>query len=199
MNADGRGSGTPDSGRRGSDGHRRRSAAALPRRGFIRGSLCLSALAVSGACAYTTRPGLPAHIRTVRVEVFENRTPYPGIEAELVSAIVREFAADGTVLPTSRAADSVLRGRVVRVRREVLQEDALDDVVTGRVTVEVVISLEDSARGAVLLRNEFVTSRGTDASEGIWRLRSGQSEAEGRAAAVRSLARNVMRKVVELW
>lgn len=157
------------------------------------------ALAAAAGCVYTTDSALPAHVRTVRVEMFENRTGYPGLEADLADAVARELQIDGRLRPSSAGADSVLKGRLVAVRRAVVQEDALDDVVTGRVTLEAVITFEDAVGGTVLLTKELVTSREVLDSEGVFRLRRGETEVDARSSAVNALARNVVRRVVEVW
>ncbi|MHC4506233.1 MAG: DNA repair protein RecO, partial [Planctomycetota bacterium] len=162
-------------------------------------SPALAALVFATSCVYTFESALPAHIRTVRVEVFANATGYPGVEAELAKALVREFQVDGTVVPGSRYADSVLRGRLVFVGRSVVQEDAYDDVVTGQLSLGAVVSLEDASSGEELLSNEQVTSRDVRSSEGVYRMQLGETEAEARADAVTELARNIVRRVVEVW
>jgi hypothetical protein len=161
--------------------------------------LGLAALACAVSCAYTAGTGLPEHVRTVSVEVFENRTGYPGLEAELALALVREFQAEGTLEVASRFPDSVLTGSLLAVRRGVLQEDGLDDVVTGQVTVEAAVTLEGAAAGRALIEDEVVTSREVRDASGVYRLRRGEAEAEGRRGALRALARNIVRRVVEAW
>jgi hypothetical protein len=131
--------------------------------------------------------------------MFENHTGYPGLEAEVARAVAREMQIDGRLRPLGAGADSVLRGRLVAVRRAVIQEDALDDVVTGRVTLEAAITFEDAAGGTVLLTKELVTSRDVLDSEGVFRLRRGETEVDARSSAVNALARNVVRRVVEVW
>ena len=176
--------------------------AVSPTRGVSAGTrlaACVAALAVSGSCVYTTGTALPAHVRTVRAEVFDNRTRYPGLDAELADALVRELLADGTLRPASRNADSVLRGRLVSVRVSVLEEDDLDDLVAGQVRVAAVVTLEDVAARRNLLENESVTSREVLDAEGVYRLRRGETELDARLAAVRALARNIVRRVVEVW
>jgi hypothetical protein len=182
---------------RGDDGLVARS---LVRRRLVGERLAwLAALACAVSCAYTAGTGLPEHVRTVRVEVFENRTGYPGLEAELAVALVREFQADGALEVASMFADSVLTGSLLVVRRGVLQEDGLDDVVTGQVTVEAAVTLEDAATGRMLLKDEVVTSREVRDASGVYRLRRGEAEAEGRQRALRALARNIVRRIVEAW
>ncbi len=154
---------------------------------------------MAASCAYTFDPSLPAHIRTVRVEVFANASGYPGLEAELVRALVREFQVDGTVVPGGEYADAVLRGEIVAVGRSVLQEDAGDDAATGRVTVTAVVTFEGTATGAKFLSRERVTSRDVRDSVGVFRLRRGEREADARGGAVTELARNIVRRAVEAW
>jgi len=158
-----------------------------------------AALATCVGCAYTFESALPSHIRTVRVDVFENRTGYPRLEAELARALVREFQADGTLVPGGRFADSVVKGTLVKVGRSVLQEDEFDDVVTGQVTVAAVVTFEDSAGGGALLAAERVTSADARRSEGVFRLATGGTEEGAFGAALRELARNIVRRTVEAW
>ena len=158
-----------------------------------------AALAVTAGCVYTIHSALPPHVRTVRVEMFENPTGYPGLEAELAKAVAREFQVDGRLRPSGAGADAVLSGRIAAVRRSVIQEDALDDVVTGQVTIEAVIWFEDVSGSSVLLRRELVTSRDVLDTEGVFRLRRGETEPDARGGAVNALARNIVRRVVEVW
>jgi hypothetical protein len=112
---------------------------------------------------------------------------------------VREFQADGTLVPGGRFADSVLRGTVVLVRRSVLQEDEFDDVVTGQVTVAAVVTFEDATGDKALLAGERVTSADARGSEGVFRLATGETESGALGAAVQELARNIVRRAVEVW
>ncbi|MHC5053249.1 MAG: LPS assembly lipoprotein LptE [Planctomycetota bacterium] len=133
------------------------------------------------------------------MDVFENRTGYPGLEAQLAKALVRELQADGTLVPRGRFADSVLSGTLVGVRRSVLQEDEFDDVVTGQVTVAAVVTFEDSSGGAALLEAERVTSADARGSQGVFRLATGETEEGAIDSALRELARNIVRRAVEAW
>lgn len=112
---------------------------------------------------------------------------------------MRAFQADGTLVPVSRNADAVLRGAVKSVIRRGLQEDALDDVVAGRVTVVAVIALTDVSTGKLLLERTTVTSAATRPDEGLYRLSRGETESGARSDAVAELARNIVRRVVEVW
>ena len=135
----------------------------------------------------------------MRVEVLENGTGYPGLVAELARELVRQFQADGTVVPASRYGDSALRGAIVSVRRSVLQEDEFDDVVTGQFAIVAVIAFEDLVEGKPLLAAERVTSTDVRGSEGVYRLGIGETESDARRRAVRALAQNIVRRVGEVW
>ncbi len=162
-------------------------------------AVVIAALAACGSCVYTFESALPSHIRTVRVDVFENRTGYPGLEAEFAKVLVREFQADGTLVPGARYADSVLRGALIEVRRSVLQEDEFDDVVTGQVAVVAIVTFEDAAGDDPLLEREQVTSSDARGSEGVFRRATGGTEEGALDAALGELARNIVRRTVEVW
>lgn len=157
----------------------------------------VTALAAGVGCAYTTQSGLPPEVRTIRMEVFENRTGYPGLEARFSGALVRAFQRDGRLAVAGGAADAVLKGRLVAHERSVLQEDKFDDVITGKVVVRAVISLE--ALSGTLLREESVSSGDIWPHVGVYYLRRGRTEGEARAGAIEELAEAVVRRVVELW
>lgn len=162
-------------------------------------SLLGPVLAACASCVYTTSPGLQTHIRSVRVESFKGLEGYPGLEAELARELAKEFRTDGTLSPCSAEADVVLRGSLRAVRRIPIQEDRLDDVVVGQIVVEALIWLEESGTGRLLMDRELVSSRDVVPSEGMWRLRRGQTEQVALRGAVQALARNIVRRVVEVW
>ena len=164
----------------------------------MRRLLAAAWLAAAAGCIYTTKSSLPERIRTVRLEPFENRTAYPGLDAELLDALARRFLEDGRLRPAGSGADAVLEGRITAVRRSVIQEDAYDDVVTGRVVIEAEISFHD-LEGEVVMKRELVTSRDGVGLDGVFRLRRAQTEGEALAAAVDALARNMVRRVLEDW
>jgi hypothetical protein len=135
----------------------------------------------------------------VRIDTISNRSGYPGLDAELAAELARAFHVDGTLRPVSHGGDAVLKGTVVSVLRSVVQEDMYDDVVTGRVVVTVSVSFKDQSSGTNLLDSTAVSSAETQPGTGLYRMRRGQTEAGARASAVSELARNIVRRVVEVW
>ena len=159
--------------------------------------LILLALCVSG-CRYTVMPPAPGGARTVFIPVFRNDTLERGIECALTSAIAAQFAADGRLRPVSGKADLTLTGKVVRPRRESLKEDKYGTPVDRRSVFVAEITLVDAA-GKKLLDGRAVSSVSTDESAGLCLLRKGQTELSADKDAVDTLARNIVRAVVELW
>jgi hypothetical protein len=179
-------------------GGRRASFGGAPRRALA-GATLVAGLAACASCIYTAESSLPAHIRTVRIEMFDNRSGYPGMDALVVEELARAFHVDGTLRAVSRNADAVLSGAVVAVRRSVVQEDSLDDVVTGRVVVTASVTFVDVSSDTRLLDRASVLSTDTRGDAGLFRLRRGETEAAARDAAAAELARSIVRRVVEVW
>jgi len=55
------------------------------------GLLLALAACLAAGCGYSFRGNLPAHIKTVAVPVFQNRTQVAGLENTITSAVVSAF------------------------------------------------------------------------------------------------------------
>lgn len=161
-------------------------------------SLLLATLAIQSSCVYTSTPALSRGIKSCHVGLFVNTSGYPGLNAKLKAALTRSFLLDGTMRPVGSNADAKLEGRVLRVNRRSLQEDAYDDTLTGSVELVVSITLT-GPNGEVLLKNERVSSRDVFKATGTYRLDLGVTEASGLDSATVELARNIVRRCVEVW
>ena len=62
-----------------------------------------------------------------------------------------------------------------------------------------VLTFEDSAGDKPLLTGERVTSADARGSEGVFRLATGGTERAALRASLDELARNIVRRVVEVW
>ncbi len=162
-------------------------------------AICMMAVALGG-CAYRAGASLPAGIRTVSVPVLKNETRAHGLDAEVTSALVAEFQTEGALRPVAAgAADCTLSGSVVSYRRDVVGKGAMKVPTVRQVVIEVNIGVESVADGNKLVEGLRVTSVETDPTAGCFRIDAGESERLGRQRAVRALARNVVRSVVERW
>lgn len=80
------------------------------------GALLVVLLALAAGCGYRF-PGemvLPGGARTVRVELFENRTGEPGLEAIVMQAFALELSRRGRIGERENGKDSLLLRGVIR-------------------------------------------------------------------------------------
>ena len=165
----------------------------------LAGLLLTAGLLGGAGCAYSFRAPLPDHLRRVRVPVFRNATPYTDLEVAVTREVITALGTDGSLRVVRSNADCLLHGVVVGYHRETLREDGLDDRVEGRVTLAARITFTDLTTGRRLFVDRVVTSRGTDESSGIFRLRRRETEGFARSSAAKDLGRAVARAVVEIW
>jgi hypothetical protein len=155
---------------------------------------------LAGCGAYSFTPSrLPAHIRTVAIPVFENRTSEPGIEQEITQQITREFVQDNTlqVVPEARA-DAGIYGRILRYENRVFGYDAQGETQQYEVIVEVEIEFKDLVKRKTLWKEESMVGRSTYyvvATTG----QPPQDEVSGRTEAIRLLASDILNRTVRSW
>lgn len=161
-------------------------------------TLLLATLAIQASCAYTSTPALSRGIKSCKVELFLNSSGYPELGPKLKAALTRGFLLDGSMRPVGSNADANLEGRIIEVNRRSLQEDAFDDTLTGSVELIVSITLK-RPDGEVILQNERVSSRDVFMATGTYRRELGVTEASATDTAIGELARNIVRRCVEVW
>lgn len=152
-------------------------------------------IALAG-CGYSLRGNLPAHIRTVGVPTFINRTQEPGVENIITSAIVGAFATDGRLtVVRPEEADAILEGEVIRYLlqpiafRQVTSETTVSEY---RLLVTLNLKLRDVRRNAILLDERALQEKADFRSQTVTR---DQSAEDG---ALRVAARDIARSVVSL-
>ena len=160
-------------------------------------------LGVSG-CAYTAHNGLPPHLKSIAVPVFNNKTYVTDytrkIEVDVTDAVRKTFVQEGELKLAGREdADLILEGEVTRTDREILRTDRFGDPAEIRYIVRTRISLYDVKEAKYLLKNELVTNTDRKAESGGYNLRRGESEDLGQSNAITDLGRAIARRVVEKW
>ena len=128
----------------------------------------LAALLCFAACGYSTGSLMPGGVQRVAVVAFDNETEWRGVEMEFTRSVSQELTRRaGVTLVQMRAADAVLRGRIVGVRRSPLAEGGADITLEEGVAVTVEFALEDPRSGEPLVgpfrvvrRAEAVGARG---------------------------------------
>ncbi len=169
-------------------------------RGQVTLGLMATVLMVAAGCRYTTEGGLPAHIRSVEVPVFRNRTTDRELESGLTRAVQETIAASSRLRLAGPEADAVLRGTIIRVHRTVTDEDGTDAAVEGQIIITARVQLVDrTGKGGRVLLDRTFTSRDLYRETGVYRTGLGASETTERPNAVRDLGRVIGRAVLDYW
>jgi outer membrane lipopolysaccharide assembly protein LptE/RlpB len=155
--------------------------------------LVLVALLLAG-CGYSTRGGLPAHIKTVAVPIFKNRTLEPGVESAVTSGVVNAFSSGGRVkvVPADQA-DAILDGEVVGYSLDGLAFDRNANVRAYRLQLVLNVEFRDVRRSALLWRQEGLQETSDFQVEG----QVSDTVARGQGAVLQAAA-EIGRKVVNL-
>jgi hypothetical protein len=96
---------------------------------------------------------MPAHLRSLSVPIFANRTTVPGLEHLFTTAVRQQLQRDGRVrLGTDAAATARLRGEVTRYEIQVLATNRADAVLEYRVETGLRVTVEDRQQGKIILQ-----------------------------------------------
>ncbi len=166
-------------------------------------ALVLVGLALAGlyaaGCSTTTRSGLPNHIRTVEVHIFQNKTMYKGIEGWLARDIIDRINADPRIRVVSRGGDAVITGEVKEVRRSTLRETTTNEPGTVLITIVAEYSFYDEVEKRYLIEDATVSSRETGLSYGIYEASRGGTAEQGERGAAKAMAAEIVRRTVGMW
>lgn len=155
--------------------------------------LLLLALPVGG-CGYTVRGTLPAHINTISVPIFRNRTQEPAIESLITRAVVEAFSTNGRLrVVGSGQADAVLDGEITDYRIGSIAFDRDENVRLYRLVVTVNLRLRDMRRNTVLFQQDGVREQAD------FRVQNAVSQTISREeTALRVAATDIGRAIVSL-
>ncbi len=156
----------------------------------------LGALLSVGGCVYSFRGGgLPAHIRTVAVLPFDNRTGEPALTQEVFAA-VRE-AAEGRLglrAASEQDADAVVRGEIVRYEPDIpfsyQAGQGLVEVTRRRVQIVVNVEIFDQREGRPLWRGNGLSVDGEY---------NPPQEIDGRRTAIQKLVTSFVEGAQSQW
>ncbi len=155
--------------------------------------LALVALLVAG-CGYSTRGGLPDHIKTVAVPMFKNKTLEPGVAAAVTSGVVNAFSGGGRVrVVAPDEADAILNGEVLGYSLDGVEFDRSANVRAYRLQLVLNVEFRDVRRSALLWRQEGLQEISDFQVEG--QVSDTIARAQG---AVLQAAAEIGRKVVNL-
>ena len=140
--------------------------------------------------------GLPGHLRTVAVPIFENRTAEIGIREALTDAVTEALITDGRLrVVAPESADSIIEGAVVDYKEQAYTYDRSENVQEYIVRIYLDISYRDVKNRTVIWEEKRMEGWGTyDVSV------SPPEEIDaGRERAIAKLAEDIVNKTLSGW
>jgi hypothetical protein len=115
--------------------------------------LCASAVA---GCGYTLGTPMVQGVRTVHVPVFKSESFRRNLDYLLTEAVQKEIRTRGGYrLDDADTADTILRGRIIEIRKTPLSENRLDDPRELQLMVGAEVTWIDRRSGRVLQQQTF--------------------------------------------
>jgi hypothetical protein len=160
-------------------------------------ALATLALATVGACGYSFRSPVPAHLQTVYVPTFQNETREFQLTQQVTERVIGEFLNESRLrlVADEEDADLLVVGIVKSYDEEALSYDpgqaANPDVFSRRVLLTLDVRLEDQVREEILWENASLREWGEFSEE------RGETREDGIQRAVDKVAEELLRHVVE--
>ncbi len=120
--------------------------------------LLILTVSISGCGYHLVGSGsLPAHIKTISIPLFINKTQEQGAEDVLTRAVINEFITGKVKLVDSSQADARLSGEIVSYVVQPTQFNSNKQVIQYKLTVGVNVKLEDLVNRKVLWEQQNLT------------------------------------------
>jgi len=169
------------------------------RRLLIGAGIAAAGLIAVAGCEVSTRSSLPAHIRTVEIHVFENRTMNYSIEGRLTRRIIEAVHKEPSVRVVNRGGEAILRGEIMEVRRVPVRETAQNRPATTQLVVTARVSFWDDVTQEFFLEDVAISSNEAGITAGLYDEDRGETYAAAEAAAIDALAREIVRRTLGMW
>lgn len=168
--------------------------------------ILLTVAGTLGGCGYTFKSSLPAGLKTIYVETFENKIDFttenrrnlylPLLEQEVRRAVTDRFLFDGNLkLEDANNADLILEGKLLNYRRVGLRFASNDDVEEYRVYITVSLRLTRNGEEVAMWEESSFIGEATYFVSGP----RATSEESAVNEAVEDLARRIVERTVEDW
>lgn len=159
----------------------------------------LFALAAATGCRTSTNSGLPKHIKTIEVPIFQNKTMYKSIEAWITRDIIDAVNADPNVKIVSHNGDATISGEIKNVRRQMLRDTTYNQPSTMKIVLDVSFSFYDNVRRQYIIEDMTLSSDYTGMSPGIYEVMRGGTSEDGERGAAKQAAAEIVRRTVGMW
>ena len=159
----------------------------------------VAVFALIAGCTTSVYSGMPRHIQTVEVHIFQNKTMYKGIEAQVTRGIIDRINADPHVRVSSNGGDALITGEITNVRRTTLRETTTNEPGTVLISIEATYSFYDNVEGRYIVEDATLSSTDTGISPGIYEASRGGDSQQGERGAAKALAAEIVRRTVGMW
>jgi hypothetical protein len=150
-----------------------------------------------GGCGYSVSGNLPAHVKTVAVPIFKNKTQEPAVENVITAAVVNAFVTSGRlkVVPID-GADSILEGEITGYSVDSIAFNPQINVTEYRLRVTVNIRFRDVRNDAVLWTQDGLEERANFRVQGQVSDTIAREDVAARQAAV-DIGRRIVASAVD--
>jgi lipopolysaccharide assembly LptE-like protein len=158
-----------------------------------------AAVIAAGGCAYTVSSVLPAHLKTLAVPVFENKTVEFRLAEDVTDAITNAFIADRRLrIGRERDADAVLRGTVIAYKNQVYGYTAQERATQYEVVLVVQLTFRDQVKNRILWKEDQLVVRTTYNVIPVGG-EAAKTETDGRRDVIAKLADQIVSRTVQGW
>lgn len=158
--------------------------------------LAMVCLGLSG-CGYAVGGGYSPQYQTVYVPTFVSDSYRRGIELQLTEGVQKEIQLRTPYqLARGPAADTRLTGRVIEVRKDVIQENRYDDPRELQLSIAVEVEWEDLRTGQVLARRQIPL--GPDAVQLVTQSSFAPEVGHSLATATQTAVEDLSREIVQI-
>jgi hypothetical protein len=158
----------------------------------------VTALALSAGCGIHygfSQGAFPSHIRTMAIIPFDNQTPAPELQSELLEGMRQQLQRSLGVRDASeQRADAIVRGKIVGYDADVPVAFSADprQAVSARRKLQITIDVEilDQTNGKILWQRKGLRAEGEYAE---------RAEPEGRREAIKKIVNDIVEGAQSQW
>jgi len=160
----------------------------------------LFVMAVGGiSCRYSSKSGLPTHIKTVDVEMFKNRSFYKGLEAKLTKYIVEKANLRPGIRVVNSGGDASISGTILTVTNQVTRSDSEGTASSVQVNITVEYSFRDNVEQRMVFENEQINNSASSSRNGEFDIDRGEARTSAESAALEEVARVLVDQTLGMW
>jgi hypothetical protein len=158
--------------------------------------LCLGLCGCDVLSGYSDEPLFSEQIKSVYVEMFENKTFWRGMEYELTDALSKRIEADTPYkVVTSRSrADSVISGQILLVSQSIVSiEREIGTALEKELQMQAAVSWKNLKSAELLINNQSVSASATYSDF------QDQSFKYASSLAANNLAKRIVERMEKEW